>query len=83
MRVLPRIGRFKPKSGNGVTNFIGNINAFRVVASISAYEFICRVKPETLILDISHGVNYMPVYVRQSVYDAFNAYVALNGRSAR
>jgi CRISPR-associated protein Csx1 len=83
LRVLPGIGRFKPKSGNEAVNFIGNINAFRVATSISAYEFICRVKPETLILDISHGVNYMPVYVRQSVYDAFNAYVALNGRSAR
>ena len=79
LKVLPGIGRFKPR-GSGLVNFIGDINAFRVAASISAYEFISRMNPETLILDISHGINYMPVYVRQSVYDAFNAYVALGGK---
>jgi CRISPR-associated protein Csx1 len=83
LRILPGIGRFKPRGSDVTIDFIGNINAFRVAASISAYEFISEIKPETLILDISHGVNYMPVYVRQSVYDAFNAYVASSGGSGR
>jgi CRISPR-associated protein Csx1 len=78
LKVLPGIGRFKDKNTGKIINFIGNVNAFRIAASILSYEFISKVKPEILMLDISHGINYMPVYIRQSVYDAFNAYIALN-----
>jgi len=78
LKVLPGIGRFKDKNTGKIINFIGSVNAFRIAASILSYEFISKVKPEILMLDISHGINYMPVYIRQSVYDAFNAYIALN-----
>jgi len=77
LKILPGIGRFK--EGNIQKSFIGRIDAFRVAAFICAYEKMVNEKPERVILDISHGVNYMPVYVRLSVYTALLGYLARTG----
>ncbi|MGB9622436.1 MAG: CRISPR-associated CARF protein Csx1, partial [Candidatus Bathyarchaeia archaeon] len=80
LKVLPGVGRFK--DNNIEKTFKGKIDAFRVAAFICSYEEIVKTNPDRVILDISHGINYMPVYLRMSVYSAFLGFLALVNHQA-
>ncbi|MEM3610100.1 MAG: CRISPR-associated CARF protein Csx1 [Candidatus Anstonellales archaeon] len=75
IKIIPGIGRFKDNGEHKI--FEGRINQIRTSAFILALDELNNKKPNTVILDISHGVNYMPVYIRDAVFDALIAYVAL------
>jgi len=74
LKILPGIGKFR--EDNFEKRFKGRIDAFRVAAFVCAYKKMVETKPDRVILDISHGINYMPVYTRTSVYLAFLGYIA-------
>jgi CRISPR-associated protein Csx1 len=74
LKILPGIGKFK--DNNVEKRFKGRIDCFRVASFICSYKKMIEAKPERVILDISHGINYMPVYARTSVYLALLGYIA-------
>ena len=73
--VLPGIGRFER---DVVKSFLGWLGQFRVAAFLKALDFMDEFKPSRVILDLTHGINYMPAYTRLSVFDAITCYSALN-----
>jgi len=74
LKILPGIGKFK--DNNVEKKFKGRIDCFRVASFICSYKKMTETKPDRIILDISHGINYMPVYTRTSVYLALLGYIA-------
>ena len=76
VKVLPGIGRFKEDGKHKI--LVGRINQIRTSAFMIALEELKDANPDTVILDISHGVNYMPVYIREALFDAVIAYIAVS-----
>jgi len=72
--VLPGVGRFEL---GVVKSFLGGLGQFRVAAFLKTLDFLVESRPERVILDLTHGLNYMPTYVRLSVFDALTCYSAL------
>ena len=72
--VLPGVGRFER---GVVRSFLGGLGQFRVAAFLKTLDFLVEYRPERVILDLTHGLNYMPTYVRLSVFDALTCYSAL------
>ncbi|NHV97929.1 MAG: CRISPR-associated DxTHG motif protein [Thaumarchaeota archaeon] len=72
--VLPGVGRFER---GVVRSFLGGLGQFRVAAFLKALDFFTEFRPERVVLDLTHGLNYMPTYVRLSVFDALTCYSAL------
>ena len=73
--VFPGIGRFER---DVVKSFIGWLGQFRVTAFLKTLDFILECKPSRVVLDLTHGINYMPTYTRLSVFDAITCYSAIN-----
>ncbi|MEM3662241.1 MAG: TM1812 family CRISPR-associated protein [Sulfolobales archaeon] len=71
--VLPGVGRFKDSR-----SFVGGVEGFRVAAFLKAYECMLEYRPKRVVLDLTHGLNYMPTYVRLSVFDALTCYSSLS-----
>jgi CRISPR-associated protein Csx1 len=67
--ILPGIGRF------GENLFRGTINAYRLGAFLEILNSLKEMKPQAIILDLSHGLNYMPVYTRLATEDAVISYL--------
>ena len=70
--ILPGIGKFGDKV------FKGTVNSYRLAAFLETLKHLKEINPEILILDLSHGVNYMPVYTRLAIEDAIISYLVLN-----
>jgi len=72
--ILPSVGRFERGM---VRSFLGGLGQFRVAAFLKALDFFIEFRPEKVVLDLTHDLNYMPTYVRLSVFDALTCYSAL------
>jgi len=70
--ILPGIGKFEDKV------FKGTVNGYRLAAFLEILKCLKETNPEILILDLSHGLNYMPVYTRLAIEDAVISYLVLN-----
>jgi CRISPR-associated protein Csx1 len=70
--ILPGIGKFEDKV------FKGTVNGYRPAAFLEILKCLKEFNPEILILDLSHGLNYMPVYTRLAIEDAVISYLVLN-----
>lgn len=74
--VLPAVGRFSVD--NVQVKHKGRVEIFRSASALACYEKLLEVRPKRVVVDLSHGINYMPVYLNQSAVSMLSLYAAAN-----
>ena len=81
VEVLPGIGVFHSPGDGMKWSFRGGLGFYNAGVFTSVYDTLNEVKPEIIVLDITHGINYMPVVARNAVELASSLYASLEGKS--
>jgi CRISPR-associated protein Csx1 len=79
--VAPSIGSFG--KGQETYSSRGLIELYSSHTHIATYNKLMREKPTKIILDLSHGVNYMPTYLRQTTETAIASYILATGKTVK
>jgi CRISPR-associated protein Csx1 len=79
--IAPTIGSFR--KNKEIYKSKGSIEAYRSYTHITAYNKLMQQKPTEIIMDLSHGVNYMPTYLRQTTETAIASYVLATGNTVK
>ena len=76
LRVIPSIGLFPSKDKDFETLFRGSIRIFYSAVYFTVLKTLSEDKYDVVVLDLSHGVNFMPVTTRNAIEYAAYAYTA-------
>ena len=76
IEVVPCIGLFPSRERDFETCFRGSIRVFYSAVYFTVLKALSRDDYDVVVLDLSHGVNFMPVATRSAVEYAVYAYVA-------
>jgi CRISPR-associated protein Csx1 len=79
--IAPTIGSFR--KNKEIYKSKGSIEVYRSYTHITAYNKLMQQKPTEIIMDLSHGVNYMPTYLRQTTETAIASYVLAAGNTVK
>jgi CRISPR-associated protein Csx1 len=79
--IAPTIGSFR--KNKEIYKSKGSIEVYRSYTHITAYNKLMQQKPTEIIMDLSHGVNYMPTYLRQTTETAIASYVLATGNTVK
>jgi CRISPR-associated protein Csx1 len=79
--IAPTIGSFR--KNKEIYRSKGSIEVYRSYTHTTAYNKLMQQKPTEIILDLSHGVNYMPTYLRQTTETAIASYVLATGKTVK
>ncbi len=80
--VLPGIGTYTLRCGDMSKRYVfrgSPLNTFTAMF-FSFSKRLREVNPDVVVLDISHGVNYLPTLAREAIAKAIEFYSALSGR---
>lgn len=72
---LPAIGVFKDGDGN-VWRFRGGLGFLYAGSFLQAFEVMEELRPDVVLLDLSHGMNYIPAILKDSVFLATLLYAS-------
>ncbi len=84
IRILPGVGLYKLKYESDKEKyyeFIGSPQNTALVLELDLFDKLNEIKPSAIILDISHGINYLPVIAVDAVLRATKVYSALTNKS--
>jgi len=79
--IFPSIGSFRKDNEHYTSK--GSIETYRSHTHITTYNKLMDKKPTKIILDLSHGVNYMPTYLRQTTETAIASYILATGNPVK
>ena len=81
--VLPGVGVFQVKGGAGVQllKIVGSPHLYAAHAYVEVLKRLLELRPKKLLLDVSHGINYMPLMAYRAVVEAAYTYTILEGSS--
>ena len=74
LAILPGIGIFRKDDKRWV--FRGGLGSYTTSVYLSTLRFLEAHRPHRVILDLSHGINYMPALAREAVQLAIASYSA-------
>ena len=79
--IAPSIGTFR--KNNETYSSKGTIEIYISHTHLTTYNKLMQEKPTKIILDLSHGVNYMPTYLRQTTETATASYILATGNTVK
>ena len=77
--IVPGIGTFRLAGGVIRYQFLGSITTCSVSLELDLYEKLKESECRAVILDISHGINYLPSLALEALNRAVRVYSALTG----
>ncbi|RLE85340.1 MAG: TIGR01897 family CRISPR-associated protein [Thermoprotei archaeon] len=81
--VLPGIGSFRVRERQVEFSFEGPLSIYRNLSFLKIVLSILNLSPSRVWIDLTHGVNYLPVLTYRSFLDALEAYALIKGEDAK
>ncbi|BES81668.1 TM1812 family CRISPR-associated protein [Pyrodictium abyssi] len=81
--VTPSVGRYRRGDGKAAAVFRGDAGLYYAYVLVTLYQMLLYYRPETLVVDTTHGINYATTMGLQATQRAAEAYAAATGSDLR